>query len=284
MREMRDTLRAAFTRVLPNRRRTLRRGTLDRFPFTSAIFGNERQITVYLPPGYQDRQERRYPVLYLQDGQNLFDPERSFAGQTWRVRENADEAIGEHKMQPVIVVGVDHAGPGRIEEYTPTHDAKRDAGGRAEDYGKLLLEELKQQIDAKYRTDVHDTALGGSSLGGLATLFLGLRHPDVFKRLLIMSPSVWWDGRSVLNDVHAFSSDDRPRVWLDVGGREGLEALKDVRELRQLLYARGWDERRDLRYYEDRRADHSERAWAKRIRPALEYLFPPQPLASSHAD
>lgn len=283
MREMRDTLRAAFNRVLPNRRRAIRRGAVERFPFASEILGNERQITVYLPPGYHDRKDRRYPVLYLHDGQNLFDPERSFAGDTWRVREAADEAIGAHRARPMIIAGVDHAGTRRIDEYTPTLDERRAAGGGAEKYGRMLIEELKPLIDAKYRTDPGDTALGGSSLAGLATLFLGLRHPDVFRRLAVMSPSVWWDGKAVLGEVDRFAG-ERPAIWLDTGGREGFDALADARTLRDRLRDKGWDPRRDLRYFEDRRADHSERSWAKRIGPVLEYLFPPPPLSSSHAD
>jgi predicted alpha/beta superfamily hydrolase len=280
MREMRDTLRAAFSRVLPNRRRALRRGVVEHFPFASAILGNERQITVYLPPGYRDRQDRRYPVLYMMDGQNLFDPHRSFAGDTWRVSQTADEAIGERKVEPMIVVGVDHAGPARIDEFTPTRDERRNAGGRAEEFARMLLEELKPAIDAKYRTDAQNTAIAGSSLGGLVTLFLGLRYPDVFRRVAALSPSVWWNERAILAEVERFGGQP-PRMWIDIGGREGAEALKDARALRDLLRARGW---RDMSYFEDRRADHSERAWAKRFPAVLEYLFPPQPLSSTHAD
>jgi predicted alpha/beta superfamily hydrolase len=280
MREMRDTLRAAFSRVLPNRRRALRTGAIEHFSFASEILGNERQITVYLPPGYRDRQDRRYPVLYMMDGQNLFDPQRSFAGDTWRVSQTADEAIGERKVEPLIVVGVDHAGPARIDEFTPTRDERRNAGGRAEEFARMLLEELKPAIDAKYRTDVQNTAIAGSSLGGLMTLFLGLRYPDVFRGVAALSPSVWWNERAILGEVERFGGQP-PRIWIDIGGREGAEALKDARALRDLLRARGW---RDMNYFEDRRADHSERAWAKRFPAVLEYLFPPQPLSSAHAD
>jgi predicted alpha/beta superfamily hydrolase len=284
MREMRDTLRAAFTRVLPNRRRGLRSGTLERFPFSSSLLGNDRQITVYLPPGYHDRQERRYPVLYMQDGQNLFDPERSFAGETWRLAAAADEAIGAHTARPMIIVGVDHAAADRIEEYTPVPDQRRGAGGRADRYGRMLVEELKPLIDARYRTDPQESALGGSSLGGLATLYLGLAHPETFGRLAVLSPSVWWNGRAILGDVDRFEGERRPAIWLDTGGREGAEALAGARELRDRLLAKGWDRRRDLRYFEDRRANHSEEAWARRARAVLEYLFPPVQLSASHAD
>src|SRR5438552_2039255 len=89
---------------------------------------------------YGEREAMRYPVLYMQDGQNLFEPQRAFVpGQHWRLAEAADEAINERTASPMIVVGVDHAGPARIDEYTPTRDAKRKAGGKADAYGRMLL-------------------------------------------------------------------------------------------------------------------------------------------------
>lgn len=265
---LRATLRRVFR--LENRRRSVRRGALER------VADFSRTVTVYLPPGYHERGETRYPVLYMQDGQNLFEAERAFVpGQHWRLSEAADAAINDRTAAPMIVVGVDHAGPARIDEYTPTHDENRNAGGKADDYGRLLLDELKPLIDARYRTLPDDTAIGGSSLGGLVSLHLGLQHADVFRAIAAMSPSIWWDNRAIVRDVEAFDGPrPRPRLWLDVGGREGAEALQDARALNALLRKRGWNDG-DLRYYEDRRADHSERAWAKRVRMVLEFLFPP---------
>jgi predicted alpha/beta superfamily hydrolase len=282
MRQLRDTLRGAFQRVpwLPTRRRETRRGTLDYIRgFHSEVLDNDRDITIYLPPGYNDREDVRYPVLYMQDGQNLLEPERAFIpGQHWRLAEAADDKIGGRTARPMIIVGIDNTAS-RIDEYTPTHDVARHGGGKADDYGRMLIEELKPVIDAGYRTlpGVPNTALGGSSLGGLATLYLGLTHPDVYGHLAVMSPSVWWDNRAVLAEVerfHAFNSSQRPRIWLDMGGREGLEGLADARLLRDKLRTRGWRNDDDLRYFEDRRADHSERAWAKRVPAVLEFLFP----------
>lgn len=265
---LRTTLRRVFR--FENRRRILRHGTLDRIArFESSLLGNARDITIYLPPGYESG-DTRYPVLYMHDGQNLFDPLRAFIpGQHWRLAEAADETIGHRKASPMIIVGVDNAGGGRIDEYTPTRDEERKAGGRADAYGRFLLEELKPHIDAHYRT-APLTALGGSSLGGLVTLYLGLKHPDVFTRLAAMSPSVWWGDRAILRIVEEY--DGPPlRTWIDIGGREGLEALTGARMLRERLAQKHFD----IRYIEDRRADHSERAWAKRAPAMLEFLFPP---------
>jgi predicted alpha/beta superfamily hydrolase len=279
MRQMRDTLRGAFQRVLrlPNRRKEPRRGTLDHIRgFHSEVLGNDRDITIYLPPGYNDRDDVRYPVLYMHDGQNLFEPDRAFIpGQNWRLAEAADEKIGARTARPMIIAGIDNTDT-RIDEYTPTHDAARNAGGRADDYARMIIEELKPVIDAGYRTlpGAPDTALGGSSLGGLATLYLGLTHPAVFGHLAVMSPSVWWDNRAILATVNRFDSPHRPRIWLDFGGREGVEGMTDARLLRDRLRVMGWTSEDDLHYFEDRRADHSERAWAKRVPDVLEFLFP----------
>ena len=279
MRDMRDTLRDTFSRVLSleNRRAGVRRGSIERIPsFLSKVLGNTRDLTVYLPPGYSERETIRYPVLYMQDGQNLFDPERAYVpGQSWLLHEAADRAIASRKAAPMIIVGIDHASAARIDEFTPTREPQRNAGGKADDYARLLIEEVKSMADAAFRTRPQRqfTVVGGSSLGGLLSTYVGLRHPDVFGGIAAMSPSVWWHDRVILKTVDEFSASERPRIWLDIGGREGSEALQDARLLRDHLHARGWSGRSDLRFFEDRRADHSERAWARRAHGMLEYLF-----------
>jgi predicted alpha/beta superfamily hydrolase len=160
----------------------------------------------------------------------------------------------------MIIAGIDHAGHARIKEYT------------GNEYVRVLLGEIKPMIDAKYRTSPA-AAIGGSSLGGLVSLRLGLRHPEVFPALAVMSPSVWWNDRVVLSEVDAFVG-PRPRIWLDIGWREGRRALDDVRLLRDRLRSNGWTDA-NLRYYEDRRGDHSEWAWGRRAKMMLEFLFPP---------
>ena len=279
MREMSEALSATFRRVLrlENRRAAIRPGRIERIHgFESRILGNTREVTVYLPAGYDDRDDRRYPVLYMQDGQNLFDAERAYIpGQHWKLKEAADTAIGERTATPMIIVGVDHAGTGRLDEYTPVKDEKHNGGGRADEYVRMLIEELKPVIDERYRTlpDAANTGIAGSSLGGLLSLHAVLTRRDVFGRAAVMSPSVWWGQRAILDTVKAYDGPP-PRLWADTGGREGLEALQNARALRDLIASKGWGEE-SLRYYEDRRADHSERAWERRVRTVLEFLFPP---------
>ena len=275
MNDLSHPFRAAVTRVLRSRL-TVRRGRFETITgFSSGLLANERRVTVYLPPGYEEKPDRRYPVLYMQDGQNLFDRTRSFAGEAWRLGAAADAAIGARSMRPIVIVGVDHAGSDRMQEYTPVRDASKDGGGRGDDYGAMLLFELKPVIDARYRTLAEDTSVGGSSLGGLISLHLALAHPDRIRRALVMSPSVWWAGRAILGSVDALPPGERPRVWLDVGGREGRQAIADARQLRDRMLLNGWTPS-NFRFFEDRRGDHSERAWAGRVRRALEFLFPPE--------
>jgi predicted alpha/beta superfamily hydrolase len=245
----------------------------------SSRFLADRQITIYTPPGYEESGSR-YPVLYLHDGQNLFEAERSFAGEIWHVKSTADALIRAGEIEPLIIVGIDHAGPRRIDEYTPTVDLKSKRGGLAKAYGRLLTEELKPWIDSEYRTlaDACHTGMGGSSLGALVSLYLGFRAPHVFGRLAILSPSLWWDRKIMLQRLRANIHRRRTRIWLDMGTREGRAYVQNVtqaRQLRDALVARGWRLGEDLCYFEDALATHAERAWAHRLPMALKFLFPP---------
>jgi predicted alpha/beta superfamily hydrolase len=244
--------------------------------FSSDHLPDARDVIVYLPPGYRRRGRTRYPVLYMHDGQNLFDPHTAFIpGHHWRVGETADELIAAGRIAPLIIVGVYNTGAPRIAEYSPTRD-KRHGGGLADAYGRLLVEDLKPHIDATYHThrDAAHTGLGGSSMGALVTLHLGLRHPGVFSKLAVFSPSVWWDQRVILRTVARYKGDARPHIWLDMGTAEARYALGDARLLRNALVRAGWVEGDTLAYAEHEGATHSEAAWAARIGPMLEFLFP----------
>jgi len=219
---------------------------------------------------------QRYPVLYMHDGQNLFDPETAYQhGNHWRIGETAPALITAGRVEPLILVGIYNTGPARIEEYTPTRDARL-GGGQADHYGRLIVEELKPFIDTTYRTkpDAAHTGIGGSSLGGLVTLHLGFAYPRVFSRLAVLSPSVWWDRRAILRTVRQASPKPNLRIWVDMGTAEGRRGLDDARLLKAALVGAGWSEGADLHYAEYEGADHSEGAWAARIGPVLEWLFP----------
>ncbi|MFP5227214.1 MAG: alpha/beta hydrolase [Acidobacteriota bacterium] len=246
--------------------------------FTSRFLPGEREISVYLPPGYEDDPERAYPLLILQDGQNLFDPATSFIpGKTWRVAESADDAITSGEVEPLVIAGVANAGERRIAEYTPTRDMKL-GGGESGKYALLLVRELLPFLHARYRlrAEPDHTGIGGSSLGGLVSFWMGLRHPDVFGRLAVLSPSVWWNHRYILtylNDV-APELHCRPRIWLDVGDQEGRRTLADADMLHARLRKQGWHDEIDLQYETIAGGTHDEASWAERVRPMLRFLFP----------
>jgi predicted alpha/beta superfamily hydrolase len=268
-------------------RHTLTGNIQSHSAFPSKILGNQRDVLVYLPKGYRRSRTRRYPVLYLHDGQNVFDAATSFAGVEWGADETAQRLTEAKLIEPIIIVAVANTGEDRIHEYAPTaanlDPLKRlKSKGSLRVYGRFLIEELKPFIDRKYRTrrEPEHTGLGGSSLGGLATLVLGLWFPDYFRRLAVMSPSVWWDDCAVYKIVDAIDETARPplKIWLDTGTRE--EGWERARELRDRLVQKGWRLDDDLLYLEADGSDHSEGAWAARIDPVLRFLFPPLPPGS----
>lgn len=247
--------------------------------FRSRYVDGERNISVWLPPGYGESRRARYPVLYLQDGQNIFDPETAYVrGQHWRAGESADALIRAGDIPPLVMVGIDNAGDARIDEYTPTHSQQLKRGGHADRYGQFLIREVMPFIADKYRLakGPRATALGGSSLGGLLTLYLGIRNPRVFGKLAVMSPSLWWDNRAVLQMTAASDPRPRPRIWLDVGTAEAKSrraSTRDARLLRRILNRRGWRGGRNLVYVEDDGGGHNELAWAHRFPFMLKFLF-----------
>ncbi|HET9800756.1 MAG TPA: alpha/beta hydrolase-fold protein [Chthoniobacterales bacterium] len=252
--------------------------------FPSKVLGNRRDVLVYLPPGYSRFSRTRYPVLYLHDGQNVFDAATSFAGVEWGVDETAQRLIKQKAIEPLIIVAVANMGEERIHEYAPTaavigpHDhPKKRSRGMAGMYGRFLIDELKPFIDRKYRTkpEAEFTGLGGSSLGGLATLAIGIIFSETFSRLLVMSPSVWWDDFSILRLLGYIDQKPALKIWLDMGTEE--PEWKQVRDLRDALISCGWCHGIDLEYHEIPGAGHNEGAWAFRVEPALRFLFPPQP-------
>ncbi len=243
--------------------------------FRSRFLRNQRDLIVYTPPGYGGQPARRFPVLYLQDGQNLFDGATSFIpGQDWHVGQTADACIQSDAVAPLIIVGMYNT-KARIREYTPTHVPKL-GGGRADRYAKFLIEEVKPFIEREYRTlsGSQHTGIGGSSLGGLVSLYLGLKHSRIFGRIAALSPSVWWNQHVIHRFAKAATVEPRPRIWLDIGTREGSRIVQEVEKFRDVLLEKGWQLERDLHYERVEGAEHNEAAWAQRVRPFLQFLYP----------
>jgi len=251
--------------------------------FHSNILNNDRNVIVYLPPGYDKSKSKRYSVFYMHDGQNLFDGATSFIpGQEWRVDETAEALIKGEKIEPLVIVGIYNTGAERVNEYTAAQDPKYKAGGKADLYGRFLVEELKPFIDKTYRTklDARHTGIGGSSLGGLISLYLAFKYPTVFTRVAVMSPSVWWADNYIVHFTENQSHKSPLLIWLDTGtkeGRDSAEAQRTVegaRLLKMTLIGKGWKEGKNFKYFEADGAEHNEKAWATRMAAVLEFLFP----------
>jgi len=242
---------------------------LDTFPdFASEILGNERTVHVLTPPGYEDSEER-YPVLYLQDGQNLFDPRKAAFGVEWKAGETADRLLADGKIEPVIIVGVANT-PQRLEEYAP---ASARTPGRADEYVDFLTTELKPFIDEEYRTRQDDTGIGGSSMGGLVALFACMHAPDVFSKCAALSPAVWYPGREFADEFEAALPGMRHINFRVVVGMEedpGRRMLTGARWIRDALKRSGHPR---WRYRELANAQHNEAAWSRQLPLVLAELY-----------
>ncbi len=256
-------------------------GTLagDVRTFTYAPFLSGRTIRVYLPPGY-DAGTQRYPVLYMHDGQNLFDVRTSFAGE-WKVDETCEALIGSGEIPPLIVVGIDN-GAARIAEYTPWPDAGYSGSGQAESYLQAIATVLKPEIDRRYRTltSSNYTWMAGSSLGGLVSTYAGLAHSDVFGRIAALSPSYWWANRAMVGFATAHARGTLRRVYQDMGTNESGNAsdpsnaayVNDLRLVRDALIADGFTLDVALKSVEAAGHTHSETYWAMRFPDVLRFL------------
>ena len=260
----------------------LRRGAL-RFHHhvRSRFLDHDRTIVVYVPPEYSLRSPIRYPVLYMHDGQNLFDPTTAFGGVDWRVDRTIEKLAEKPTFHMPIVVGVYNT-KSRLDEFTPTADKWRGIGGKAANYGRFLVEELKPMIDRHYRTIPHrvTTGVAGSSLGGLVSLWLAEQFPNTFGFAAGLSPSLWWD-REVLRRMW---TQRRPqlldsRLWIDIGTEEGgpgdegdvRPALRHARLLVQSLKDHNLAAAGQLSYTEVEGGRHHESAWAARFDQVLEF-------------
>jgi len=257
-------------------------GDLRLHEFSSRVFYNTRMLRVWLPPGYDEAENegRRYPVFYLNDGQNLFDRATAFAGVEWQVDETADRLIREKKIQPLILVGIDNAQKERIREFLPYRSVYPPVlRPQGQKYLKFLLDEVVPFVHQRYRIahGADNTALGGSSLGAVISLFTVMERPGIFGRLLLESPSLYISNRQLLKQGRAFRQWPE-RVFMAVGTSEAgnagrsLEVVDDVRHLQRILQRSGlWENRLRVRIEEG--ATHNEAAWAARFPEALEFLF-----------
>jgi predicted alpha/beta superfamily hydrolase len=257
-------------------------GELRLHELQSRIFRNTRMLRVWLPPGYSapENQVRHYPVFYLNDGQNLFDPATAYIGVDWQADEAADRLIRDGKIPPLIMVGIDNAQKDRGREYLPYRALNppimRPQGKR---YPDFLLNEVMPFLYPRYRIarGPENTGLGGSSLGAIISLYTVMDRPGIFGRLLLESPSLFVSNRQLLKSSRVFRQWPA-RIFMAMGTKEAgsedrdRQVVNDVRELGRTLRRAGLDGER-LRVKIDEGATHNESEWAKRFPQALTFLF-----------
>lgn len=261
--------------------------------FASRFLPHTRTLSVWLPPSYERELHAgfeseppsrfpgtpsRFPVLYLHDGQNLFDAHTAFGGVPWGADEVAMREVCEGRVEPLIIVGVANT-PDRLEEYGPTHSES----DLSRAYGRFLAEEVKPFIDSTYHTrpEAEHTGVGGSSMGGLISLHLCQWYPDIFGKCAALSPSLWWDREYFLREAKvSLEWLNRCRVWLDVGEYENdspelSEAtINRTRRLAMLFAKHGLRHGEHFRYMEVPGGTHNEASWGGRFDQVLRFLFP----------
>ncbi len=229
---------------------------------------NERTVVVWLPENYETELQKHYAVLYMHDGQNLFDPNTSYIGVDWQMDETADSLIKKGEIEEIIIVGIYNT-TDRVEEYDDTEK------GRA--YMDFIINDLKPFIDSNYRTipDRNHTAVMGSSMGGLISFYLIWRYPEVFSKAGCLSTSLLRNNGALLKEIENFTG-QKPeiKIYLDSSGKGSEGRMKRHYEnMKKLLISKGFVEGVDLEYYFDKEGDHSERAWARRVWRPLKFMF-----------
>ncbi len=253
------------------------------FPaFHSTVLGNDRVVRAYLPPSYDENPLAKYPVLYMHDGQNLFDAALAFGGNEWKVDETLNAGIDSdgsvvQSIGEIIVVAPDNTAQ-RIYEYTPTTDPTTPGGGGGDLYLQMLITELKPMVDSTLRTlpGRDTTGIMGSSLGGLISAYAGVKRPDIYGIVGAMSPSTWWNANTIITDVNTMKGVAmRPNlVYVDCGDPD--DDAVDTKLLVAKYVEVGYTEGQNFLHVYQAGAQHNEIYWAQRLPAALAFLFGPR--------
>ena len=254
-------------RKFPRKKRTGSKAIIGKVEFHresySSNLDSKRDFFVWLPPGYDQNTLKSFPVLYLHDGQNLIDPATSYTGKDWRVDETVTRLIKEYKINEIIVVGIYNT-EDRLEEYSDTK--------KGEKYQKFIIEELKPFIDSKYRTlsDNKNTAIMGSSMGGLASFITSWKHPEVFSMAGCMSSSFYYNDEKVFKMIDEYDGPKKHiKFYIDHGEDGLIRGQRMFCKLSKLGYIIG----NDLDYFYAPGAEHNETEWAKRLERPLLFFF-----------
>ncbi|MES2316327.1 MAG: alpha/beta hydrolase-fold protein [Pseudomonadota bacterium] len=257
--------------------------SVDIYPFFGAPFGkltivpefaspqlkNSRKLRIYLPASYDENATKRYPVLYMHDGQNLFDAKTAAYGVEWGIDETVNRLVATGAMDEIIVVGIDNS-PDRIAEYTPCCDPKY-GGGKLDAYQAFVIDTVKPYVDKTLRTlpDREHTAIMGSSLGGIASVAIAQRKPGVFSKAGGVSSSFWWNNKDMITRPAARVP---VRFYLDAGSDD--DGLEETALVRDAMLKQGYRLDADLLFFADQGGRHNEKSWAARVDRPLAWFFP----------
>lgn len=239
--------------------------------FEITQFAKTRRIRVLLPHDYYEIPDQHYPVMYMTDGQNLFGEGSEYGN--WEIDKSLAKLAREHKAG-VIIVAIDHGEEDRIQEFSPYDNPKTGKG-----YGAKFLQfisgPLKKHIDANYRTrpDRLNTGIGGSSVGGLLSIYAALMFPQTFSRFLVFSPSLWISQKIYFDVVHFFEPFET-RIYLYAGGKEGAHMIPNITKLKETLETQSFGYSRvKIKSSIDPKGEHEETLWCKEFPKAFEWLF-----------
>jgi len=243
------------------------------FNMYSEELKREKNIRVYLPCDYAT-DIKQYPVLYMLDGQNLFDDVYAYSGE-WGVDENMDSICRMKKTSPAIIVGIDHAGEKRVTEYSPWETTTGYGGGEGDEFADFVANTLKPRIDSMYRTlpDRENTAVAGSSMGGLESLYIVLNHPEQFSKGGIFSPA-FWTSEGNFENATQYHSDLPVKLYFICGAMEGDDAkyMKDMERMYDILMDKRI-QNMELRLIVESDGTHSEKFWRSEFIDCYEWLF-----------
>ena len=246
--------------------------------FHSTALGNNRVVWAYLPASYYENTTESYPVLYMQDGQNLFDASRATYGKEWKVDETLNAAGEDGSIREMIVIGPEVDANNRDYEYLPTYDPSEMAGGGGDLYLQMLIDELKPTVDSMLRTlpDRANTGNMGSSFGGVLSCYAGVKDADVFSMIGVVSPATWWDNDYIVGEVQSTKgkSPIPDRVYMDYGGVDDNASYSQ--DLVAAYKSVGYVEGVNFHFVYQADGQHDETYWAARLPGALQFLFGPR--------
>ncbi len=229
--------------------------------FYSEILKNKRTILVWLPPSYYKNKEKKYPVLYMHDGQNIMNPNTSFAGVDWQVDETVTRLIKDKMIEEIIIVGIYNTSD-RLKEYSLSKTGIK--------YMKFVSEELKEFIDSNYRTEKNNSAVMGSSMGGLISFLIVSNYPAIINNAACLSSSFYYDSEKAIKNVNKYKGVQKEiKIYVDHGEDGLVEGQKMFCALSAKKYLIG----KDIDYFYVPNAEHNEAAWAKRLDRPLVFLF-----------